>query len=66
MWSKAASVVYTLFGVGKGGKANYTVVYVLGSVILNTCDVISPSDNADMSNEKGITPRLKLMVLFVK
>ena len=23
---------------------------------------ITPSDNADMSNEKGISPRLKLMV----
>jgi len=25
-------------------------------------DEIIPSDNADMSNEKGLTPRLKLMV----
>ena len=26
---------------------------------------ITPSDNADMSNEKGIYPRLKLMVFFL-
>jgi len=25
-----------------------------------------PSDNADMSNEKGISPRLKLMVFKLK
>ena len=25
---------------------------------------INPSDNADMSNEKGISPRLKLMVFY--
>ena len=32
-------------------------------VILSEC---IPSDNADMSNEKGISPRLKLMVFKLK
>ena len=27
-------------------------------------DEITPSDNADMSNEKGKSPRLKLMVFI--
>ena len=31
-------------------------------IIENQGEII-PSDNADMSNEKGISPRLKLMVL---
>ncbi len=26
----------------------------------------TPSENADMSNEKGISPRLKLMVFILK
>ena len=25
----------------------------------------TPSDNADMSNDKGTTPRLKLMVFYI-
>jgi hypothetical protein len=29
---------------------------------INNLNEIIPSDNADMSNDKGITPRLKLMV----
>lgn len=33
---------------------------VVGSFVT----IIIPSDNADMSNEKGIYPRLKLMVLI--
>jgi hypothetical protein len=33
------------------------------SFILFMIKYIIPSDNADMSNDKGIAPRLKLMVL---
>ena len=31
---------------------------------VSSLDEVIPSDNADMSNDKGITPRLKLMVFW--
>ena len=57
--------MHTLLGVGKVGKANNTGMCIRVG-IPNARDVISPSDNADMSNEKGTTPRLKLMVFSIK
>ena len=40
------------------------VLYIRGR--FNLHGEITPSENADMSNEKGISPRLKLMVFRFK
>ena len=45
-------------------EGNYNL-YFLGCGMNNLSKII-PSDNADMSNEKGISPRLKLMVFSLK